>query len=75
MSAAKVVKSENIADDDEVVTDPGIPAVVEGEATRLIRLTLSKLDEGLDVTKSTRGAIKRLASVCTPAVATSDAKK
>lgn len=75
MTAVKVMEQEVMADDEEVVTDPGIPAVVEGEATRLIRLTLSKLDEGLDVAKSRRGAIKRLADVCTPAMSTSEGKK
>ena len=70
MTAAKklevVSPSEDVTAEDDVVTDPGIPMAVEGEATRLIRLTLSKIDENLDVTKRARGAARRLADVCTP---------
>ena len=48
----------------EEVTDPGIPEAVEDEASEIIRLTIGKMDDSLDLVKRTKIAAHRLREAC-----------
>jgi hypothetical protein len=64
MTAARKLEELEMSRDEEMI-DPDL-ANSDSEATRLIKLALSKLEEGMGSSRETRRKARALRSVCTP---------
>ena len=65
MTAARKLEELEMSRD-EVLTDHDL-ANSDSEATRLVKLALNKLEEGMGSARETRLKARALRSVCTPA--------